>query len=100
MDELFSVIRDEKEITVIAKEGMALQSISEQRFFERITFDVALPSELIGFLAHVSTLLADNDVPIFSISSYSTDHLLVREEDSHKAIEVLKRDGMEHSFCR
>lgn len=96
-DELLSVIRDEREITVIAKEGIELQSISEQRFFKRITFDVDLPFELTGFLSHISTLLASNDIPVLSISSYSTDHLFVREEDSHEAVEILKRDGMECS---
>lgn len=96
-DELFSIIRDEKEITVIAKEGIELQSISEQRFFKRITFDVTLPFELTGFLSHVSTLLANHDIPVFLISGYSTDHLFVREEDSRKAMEILKRDGMECS---
>ena len=96
-DGLFCVIRNEKEITVIAKEGEELQSISEERFFRRITFDFALPFELTGFLSHVSTLLADHDIPVFPISSYSTDHLFVREEDSRRATEILRRDGMECS---
>ena len=96
-DELFSIIRDEKEITVIAKEGKKLQSISEKGFFRLITFDFALAFELTGFLSHVSTLLADHDIPVFPISSYSTDHLFVREEDSRRAIEILERDGMERS---
>jgi len=96
-DELFSVIRDEKEITVIAKEGKKLQSISEKGFFRLITFDFALPFELTGFLSHVSTLLADHDIAVLPIASYSTDHLFVREEDSRRAIEILERDGMECS---
>ena len=96
-DELFSIIRDQKEITAIAKEGKELHSVSEQRFFRLITFDVALPFDLTGFLSHVSTLLADHDIPVFPISSYSTDHLFVKEEDSCNAIEILKKDGMECS---
>ena len=98
-DEFFSIIRDQKEITVIAKEGKELHTVSEQRFFRLITFDVALPFDLTGFLSHVSTLLADHDIPVFPISSYSTDHLFVKEEDSCKAVEILKKDGMECS-CR
>ena len=96
-DELFSVIRDEKEITVIAKEGKELHSISEQRFFRLITFDVALPFDLTGFISHVSMLLADHSIPVFPISSYSTDHLFVKEEDLCKAMEILRKDGMECS---
>ena len=57
-DEVFSIIRGKNEVTVVAKEGLELQPISEERFFKLITFDVTLPFELTGFLAHVSTLLA------------------------------------------
>ena len=48
-DEVFSVVRDKNEVTVVAKEGLELQSISEQKFFKLITFDVTLPFELTGF---------------------------------------------------
>jgi hypothetical protein len=93
-DEVFSVVRDKNEVTVVAKEGLELQSISEQKFFKLITFDVTLLFELTGFLAHVSALLASKGIPIFTLSAYSTDHLFVREEDMDSAVEVLKKDGM------
>jgi len=38
--------------------------------------------------------LANKDIPILAISAYSTDHILVREENLDTAIEVLKKDGM------
>ena len=93
-DEIFSIIRDKNEITVITKEGLELQPISEEKFFKLITFDVTLPFDLTGFLSHVSTLLASKNIPILAISAYSTDHIFVREEDLDSAIEVLKKDGM------
>jgi len=93
-DEIFSIIRDKNEVTVIAKEGLELQFISEEKFFKLITFDVRLPFDLTGFLSHVSTLLASKNIPILAVSAYSTDHILVREEDLDSAIEVLKKDGM------
>jgi hypothetical protein len=93
-DEIFSIIRDKNEVTVIAKEGLELPCISEEKFFRLITFDVTLPFGLTGFLSHVSTLLASENIPILAISAYSTDHLFVREEDLDSAIEVLKKDGM------
>jgi hypothetical protein len=93
-DEIFSIVRDKNEVTVIAKEGSMLRSISEEKFFKLIIFDVTLPFDLIGFLSHVSTLLANKDIPMLAISAYSTDHILVREQDLDGAIEVLKKDGM------
>lgn len=93
-DEIFSIIRDKNEITVITKEGLELQPISEEKFFKLITFDVTLPFDLTSFLSHVSALLASKNIPILAISAYSTDHIFVREEDLDSAIEVLKKDGM------
>ena len=93
-DEIFSIIRDKNEVTVIAKEGLELQHISEEKFFKLITFDVTLPFDLSGFISHVSALLASKNIPILAISAYSTDHIFVKEEDLDSAIKVLKKDGM------
>jgi hypothetical protein len=92
--EIFAVIRDNKEVTVIAKEGFELQSISEEKFFKLITFDVTLPFDLTDFLSHVSALLASKNIPIFAISAYSTDHMFIREENVDSAVKVLEKDGM------
>jgi hypothetical protein len=96
-DEIFSIVRDKNEITVITKEGLELQPISEEKFFKLITFDVTLPFDLTDFLSHISTLLASKNIPILAISAYSTDHIFVREEYLNSAIEVLKKDGMTES---
>jgi hypothetical protein len=92
--EIFAVIRDKNEVTVIAKEGCVLRSISEEKFFKLVTFDVTLPFDLSGFLSHVSALLASKNIPIFAVSAYSTDHVFVREADLDGAGEVLEKDGM------
>jgi hypothetical protein len=96
-DKVFAVIIDQHEVTVVAKEGFVSQPISVEGFFKRITFDVALPYDLIGFAAHVSTLLANEDIPILVYSAYSTDHLFVKEEDVNKAVAALERDGMTYT---
>ena len=96
-DKVFAVIKDQNEVTVVAKEGFVSQTISVEGFFKRITFDVALPYDLIGFAAHVSTLLANENIPILVYSAYSTDHLFVREEDLNKAVSALEKDGMTYT---
>ncbi len=96
-DKVFSIIRDQNEITVVAKEGFIPHPTSVEGFFKRITFDVALPYDLIGFVAHVSTLLADSNVPILVYSAFSTDHLFVKEEDLGRAVEALEKDGMTYT---
>jgi len=91
---LFAVVKDKNEVTVVAKEGVKLQFVSEEKFFKLITFDVTFPFELSGFLSRVSALLASKDIPVFVVSAYSADHIFVREADLAGAVEVLEEDGM------
>lgn len=93
-EEIFAVIKDADEVTVIAKEGFELQPISEEKFFKLVTFTVALPFELSGFLSHVSALLASKNISIFAVSAYSTDHIFVREADLANAVKVLEKDDI------
>src|SRR4030066_2304657 len=93
-DKVFAIIKDQNEVTVVAKEGFVPQPIAVEGYFGRITFDVALPYALFGFAAHISTLLANKNIPILVYSAYSTDHLFVKEEDLDSTVETLEKDGM------
>ncbi len=97
-DKVFAIIKDQNEVTVVAKEGFVSQPIAVEGYFRRITFDVALPYDLIGFAAHISTLLANKNIPILVYSAYSTDHLFVKEEDLDTTVEALEKDGM--TYCK
>jgi len=61
--------------------------------WKRLTFDVELPFELVGFLAAVTTALAEANVAVFAFSSYSTDHVLVKETDLDDAVSQLETLG-------
>jgi hypothetical protein len=96
-DKVFAIIKEQKEITVVAKEGFVSQPISVEGYFKRITFDFLLPYDLIGFVAHISTLLASKNIAILVYSAYSTDHLFVKEEDLDGTVDALEKDGMTYS---
>jgi len=91
---IFSIIKDKNEVTAIAREGTDLRSVSEEKFFRLITFNVNLPFDLSGFLSHISSLLSREDIPIFVVSSYSTDHIFVKEEYLDRALGILKENKM------
>ena len=57
--------------------------------FSAITFDIVLDLGLVGFLSVVSAILADAGVSIYAVSTYLRDHILVRSEDSERAMRVL-----------
>ena len=56
-----------------------------------------LDFSLIGILAAISQVLADNQIGIFAISTYNTDYILTKEENIDRAIRALEDAGYEIS---
>lgn len=54
-----------------------------------------LDFSLIGILAGISKILAENAIGIFAVSTYNTDYILTKEENFGKALEVLTDAGYE-----
>lgn len=52
-----------------------------------------LDFSLIGILAPIATLLAENEIGIFAVSTYNTDYILVKEENYSRALQVLSDAG-------
>ena len=52
-----------------------------------------LDFSLIGILAKISGILAENEIGIFAVSTYNTDYILVKEENYEKALKVLEIAG-------
>lgn len=53
---------------------------------------------MIGILAKISVILADNSIPIFALSTYDTDYVLIKEADFEHGLAVLMASGYE--ICR
>ena len=67
--------------------------IEIEKDWKILTFDMILPFGLVGFIAKVSQVLADEKIPIFAISAYSTDHILVKEKYLARTEKKLKELG-------
>ena len=52
-----------------------------------------LPFEMTGVLAALSAPLAEAGIPIFVISTYDTDYLLVKSGDLDRACATLVNEG-------
>ena len=52
-----------------------------------------LDFSLIGILAKIATVLADNGISIFAVSTYNTDYVLMKKENYQKALDVLNALG-------
>ena len=52
-----------------------------------------LDFSLIGILAKIASVLADNGISIFAVSTYNTDYVMVKKENFQDALEVLAAAG-------
>ena len=52
-----------------------------------------LDFSLIGILAKISAILAENKIGIFVVSTYNTDYVLVKEADYERALCALAQAG-------
>lgn len=50
---------------------------------------------LIGILSKIATILAENKIGIFAVSTFNTDYILVKSENFERALEALSAAGYE-----
>lgn len=91
----FATIQDETETTVVVENDdvATIDASKIESGWKRLTFEMDLPFELVGFLAAVATELAKVDISVFVISSYSTDHVFVKEGQLENAVSQLENLG-------
>lgn len=54
-----------------------------------------LDFSLVGILSKIAGILAQNEIGIFTVSTYHTDYILTKEENYRKALKILSSAGYE-----
>ena len=92
---LFSVTKTEDEISVVMLQDKISKEIKAEKDWRILKVEGTLDFSLIGILAKISSVLAENQISIFVISTFNTDYILVKEEKIEKAMAVLSQEGYE-----
>ncbi len=71
----------------------AAQAPAREDGFACLGVQGPLPFSAVGILAALTTLLASARIPVFAVSTYNTDYLLMRAELLEKAAETLRSAG-------
>ncbi len=88
--ERFATVDEGDEVTVISPDP-GPQAIGPYACLTMGPFDLSL----VGILAQASTALAQAGVPVFVISTYRHDHILVPYHRQEEAVRSLAREGFE-----
>lgn len=84
---------DEENSLVCPTENVPVNTVERDDGWRGFRIQGVLDFSLIGILAKIASLLAENGISIFAISTYNTDYVLTKAEKFDKAIEVLKHAG-------
>lgn len=91
-DSFVSITKTKDELSIVCRESLVPSDVNAQRHWRMFKIKGQLDFNLVGILTQVITPLAEHSISIYTLSTYDTDYVLVKEKDFGRAIEVLKRD--------
>lgn len=84
---------DEEKSLVCITENVPQNTIEREDGWKAFRIQGVLDFSLIGILSKISSLMAENGIGIFAVSTYNTDYILVKKENYSKALKVLSDTG-------
>ncbi|HYG86552.1 MAG TPA: ACT domain-containing protein [Azospirillum sp.] len=86
---LVSVTRTADELSVVCPELRVPDTVKAERGWRAFKVEGPLDFALTGILARLTAPLAAANIPVFAVSTYDTDYLLVRAGDAERAADTL-----------
>ena len=86
--------KTDEEISLVCKSGdVPAQTAERSDGWRAMRIQGKLDFSLTGILSGISSVLADNGIGIFAVSTFNTDYILVRSEDLGGASQALAGKG-------
>lgn len=88
-EDLFSVTLTRNELSLVCREESVPLSGTAERGWRALELAGPIPFDAVGIAARFTTLLANEGISVFVLSTYDTDYLLVKGKDLERTMEVL-----------
>lgn len=90
---LTCIARTAEELSIVTPDAGVPAGVRAERGF--VLFSVIGPIDfaVVGLLARLTTALAQAGVPVIALSTFDTDHLLVRDALADRAVDALRAAG-------
>ena len=94
--EICFVGKTDEELSLVCRtENTPAETTARDDGWRGFRIEGVLDFSLIGILSKLSTILAENHIGIFAVSTYNTDYILVKDESFALAMDVLAAAGYE-----
>ena len=88
-DSLICITRTDRELSVVAPADAIPHDARAERGFRALRTTGALVFDLVGLIAKLSSALADAEIPVFVVSTFETDYILIRKHEFERACGIL-----------
>ena len=92
-DRFLSMTRTEGELSIVSSSADVPAGVTSETGWCCLRVEGPLPFDMTGVLAALSAPLAKAEIPIFVVSTYDTDYLLVKAADLERACATLSDEG-------
>lgn len=93
-DRFCFISKTDEELSLVCSTKLVPQNAIEcDNGWKTFRIQGGLDFSLIGILSKISTLLAENKIGIFAVSTFNTDYVFTKEESFDKSIKILERNG-------
>ena len=87
-----SITRTPDELSIVCPQDAVPPDTTVEEDWRALVLPGPIPFEATGVLSALAAPLAEAGIPIFAISTYDTDYVLVRESNVQRALHVLHAD--------
>lgn len=91
--EFFSITKTPEEISIVIPEKYLVSSWKCDSGWRYLKVKGPLDFDLVGILASILNPLSEDGINVFTISTFDTDYILVKQRNLNRTIEVLKKNG-------
>jgi len=92
--DFYSITKTKDELSVVAVQTDNIPGeIPYNSDWRILKIDGPLDLSLTGIIAGIADTFKDNNIPIFTISTYDTDYVLIKDKDLDIGIRALREKG-------
>ena len=86
---IYFIAKTFDEVSIVLPQSVVLDSDEAESNWQALQVMGPLDFALTGILANIATVLANEKISIFAISTFDTDYILVKKDALNNAINVL-----------
>lgn len=91
-ESIFHVSKTDEELSIVCRDTLTLNTEKTSGPYRCLKVIGPLDFNLVGIISRISSILMQRDIPIFVISTFDTDYILVSDENVDAAIKALDED--------